>query len=306
MIKVYNAPYIRRYYAPFLSTATVCCFLALAFVVLLPFFLAYGTGQFWIKSNTYYEQPRVQFTGELFIDVSNTTGTVAYCSIQSINQQFGNNVLAPIVESASEDANDDGKNDMITIRAFLPVYNATTVTQVNMIVGLHYLLSETVKIRMVSGIFVSVYAGSGASKIVAVGDVLLRQKHPLEVSSKSISTLYAGAGIFEPLKTGSFLSALKEYEKRNETLQFRHNEIVVPYGGGAQTEIELKLRVPLNQPVHYVPGMVEMLKTAWIQYMYILIPVYFVIYELLLWLVVRFKVVPSTGYDDELLTRKRG
>lgn len=37
------------------------CLCSMVVLVLVPFFLAYSSGNFWLKENTYREQPRVKY-----------------------------------------------------------------------------------------------------------------------------------------------------------------------------------------------------------------------------------------------------
>ena len=296
MIKVYNAEYGRRYHAPFLSSASLCCAIAFLMTIFMPFFLAYATKQFWIKSNILYEQPKVSYTGELFINAATDKSSLSYCSLGSINQQFANSGLNPIVETSVEDSNNDGFNDLIRIRAILPL-EPSKVSQVNMIVGISYELTGVSKIKMNTGFFVSFNTGAGASLIKAIGDVRLKLKELLPVLDKT-QTLYNGEGIFEPLNRGSYMDALKSYSTRNHTLEYKNNAIILPYGG-SQTTVELKIKVPMNEEIAYKTELKEMMKDAWIQYIYLLIPMYFVMYELIMWIIIKFKIVPSNPVEDD-------
>jgi len=299
MLKVYNAEYRRNYTAPLISTGTFCCFIAAVATIILPFFIAYATQQFWISTGVYYEQPKVKYTGELFLNIATQQESYSYCTLNSINQQFANAMITPIIENSNEDTNFDGINDILTVRAIIPI-DPSKVVQVNMLVGLNYELVGWATGKMDSGIFVSFDTGAGASLIKSAGELRLKQTTPLSLSSKP-RTLYTS--IFQTLQKYSYTETQKEYYTRNMTLEYKANSIILPYGD-SQTTVELKIRIPTRQDVSYEAGLIEMMKNAWIQYIYILIPLYFVMYELVMWIMIRFNIVSSQPEEDEQLTQR--
>jgi transmembrane protein 231 len=266
---------------------------------MLPFVIAYGSNPLWMKSAVYYEQPHVQFTGELYIAATSQTAIRSYCSIHSVEQYLGNSLLYPIIEHASEDTNDDGLPDIITIRALFQADRAT-LSRIDLIIGLNYALPGIGNMEMASAVFVSFEPGAGASDIKAIGEVKLRQLRPMPFTIRR-QVLYSTSNIFTPLLSGGYMAALQQSNARNETLHYHPDSVIVPLGRTGQTSLELKLRIPSFQRVVYAPGLLEMLKFGWVQYVSFLIPVYFVIYTYLIWLFIHYRVFPSSSEEDDEL-----
>ena len=135
MLRVYSEYYLRKYNAPIYSISAFCCIMSVIVVIFVPFILVVTTHHFWIYVSRDYEQPQVDFTGEVFINVL-TTDSKSYCSVTKIHQadQDQGVALAPIVETYQEDSNNDGANDILTFKATIPVYSAKLVRQVNLII----------------------------------------------------------------------------------------------------------------------------------------------------------------------------
>ena len=57
--------------------------------------------------------------------------------------------------------------------------------------------------------------------------------------------------------------------------------------------MELDIRVPSLQQIVYVPGVLESLKIAWIQYLALLIPCLWVIYKLILGFAFKARVLEA-------------
>jgi hypothetical protein len=63
-----------------------------------------------------------------------------------------------------------------------------------------------------------------------------------------------------------------------EKIEYDYNTIVEPLGSAYTTTINLKIHNPTNQMVKYIPGVMETLKFAWVQYVMFLIPCLYLAY----------------------------
>lgn len=80
------------------SLAFCFCIIIYAIGILAPFFLAFSTHNFWLDTETYYEQPSVSFRNEIIIFVSTDSGTKAYSSIKGINDLIQSQIKAPSIK----------------------------------------------------------------------------------------------------------------------------------------------------------------------------------------------------------------
>eukprot|EP00826_Nyctotherus_ovalis_P017479 TRINITY_DN15152_c0_g2_i1.p1 TRINITY_DN15152_c0_g2~~TRINITY_DN15152_c0_g2_i1.p1 ORF type:complete len:305 (+),score=76.94 TRINITY_DN15152_c0_g2_i1:99-1013(+) len=302
MLTAYNMEYRRRYCAPVFSFSSLCCLLAFLSTIFLAFFVPYGSGQFWLKSNLRYEQPLVRYRGEFYLDLETSAGTVYQYSTYNTITAKADNVVPVFVEFGNEDTNFDGIVDVIRIRAVVELgsdLKATAFQKVNLAVGLEYQLNDTTKITMKSGFFTSFNTPAGAGQIHAIGNLVLSQKFPISVHSNR-KYLYDSASIFDPLLANNYITALHSYNARNETLEYQKTTLITPSALNEIT-LDLTLHIPTHQEVAYDPSMQEMLKNGWLQYLYLLIPIYFAVYEIVMWALVRYKVMGTVAREDELL-----
>jgi len=309
MFKVYDAEYRRRYYAPICSFSTFCCVVAFLATLSLSFFVPFATKQFWIKSNLYYEQPIVKFRGELYLalirDGINSNPLYTYSTHNAINSIPGD-VVQTFVDYGNEDKNFDGIIDVIKIKAVLdfpPGANRVDTGQlrrIDLAIGLDYMLNQTTKIAMKSGFFVSFNTPLGKSNIQAIGDLMLKQKTPIKVHNTR-KQLYNGESIFVPLFTKDYWNAVEEYNGRNETLEYQKN-VIINFTNQENITIDLTIYIPTHQEVAYETTMQELLKMGWLQYFYLLVPIYFIVYEIVMWALVKYKVMLTKVKEDELLT----
>lgn len=66
-VEVFKEPYCRRHYARRLSLAFIARILGIIGSVVLAFVVAYSTGDFWQRTGTWQEQPRVSFTNDMLL-----------------------------------------------------------------------------------------------------------------------------------------------------------------------------------------------------------------------------------------------
>ena len=87
-----------------------------------------------------------------------------------------------------------------------------------------------------------------------------------------------------------------------ERTVYDYQEIVQPLGHMYKTSIDVNITIPFNQEVKYMPGVLESIKYAWIQYLSIFLPVIY-----LYWAAVKFLLkykVLETSVVSELHKKK--
>jgi hypothetical protein len=78
--------------------------------------------------------------------------------------------------------------------------------------------------------------------------------------------------------------------------------MVQPYGSVDKLSIDLSIKIPSTQRIRYVPGILETLKHAWIQYIALLLPAIW-FYRQLLGFLFKYKIMQANVVSD--LSQKR-
>jgi hypothetical protein len=118
---------------------------------------------------------------------------------------------------------------------------------------------------------------NGASSVFIDGVLKLRQRKPLK-SSKIVRKVYNESlfSLDRPVD-GFWTQMLRRYLDRNETTFYDYQSFSYAPGDGLSTRINLNLRVPVFQEVAYQPLFLQNLKFAWIQYLSLVIPIWFIV-----------------------------
>ena len=85
-------PLRRRWVAPLCSLAGLLNFLLVAGAGVLPLYIAWGSGPFWLRDVVRFEQPRVVFASHLVVQLSGTRSGAA--------RRVDHGALAVIVRAA--------------------------------------------------------------------------------------------------------------------------------------------------------------------------------------------------------------
>jgi len=300
MVRIYSEYYLRKYYAPYLSTGSCCCVLAFIITIVLPFLLAFATTNFWTKISFYHEQPLIRPNENVVIQISSLTGTKYYSSMQSVQRQYAGQLIPAFIESSANDNNGDGLNDEIHFKAKIPIKTAF-IRHIGVAIGFSYELLDIARTGIDSGIIKSFTSSQGISDIEVSGAIVLKQRETLKIGDAT-RLLYHDENILG-MFMGRTFSELEELASlRNQSLSIEGNSIIMPFGNDEQLTIEFDLRVP-TQKILYEPRMLEVLKFAWCQYMSFLLPIYAIIYFLYFWAIYKNRVVDAKVVEDPIVTR---
>ena len=88
-----------------------------------------------------------------------------------------------------------------------------------------------------------------------------------------------------------------------ERLNFDYKYLIQPLGTANSSTIKISAEVPIGQRVVYIPGVLETLKFAWVQYLALLIPCLWVFY-IVNGFVFRYQIV-ETSVSSDLVASKR-
>ena len=115
------------------------------------------------------------------------------------------------------------------------------------------------------------------------------------------------------LQSKTILEFINYINNKNVTAQFQiDNSFIQPQvtsesPGGF--ELEMDIFIPQMQKIVYVPTVLETIKRAWIQYLAILIPIFFLVHKVILGLGFKLKILKayeSNDIRDEVLTYEKG
>lgn len=294
MVLLFSQSLLKTYKAPFFSCSSLFCFFLFMVAIILPFFIAFASHEFWKKRETYYEQPQVFYRKELLVEVYSETETLVgssiiktpsiqfFSTIGDLNDFYFENFSPMILKSSKLDSNFDDYAEEYNFN--LTMYTSgDNIKNIKILSFYDYQIRKRIKMDLVGLALVDLDTPNGASQVYIDGDLAFKQLKPLSPSS-SIRDEYNTSVL--SLSTGfeNFLPKLSlRYAERNYTTQFKYLSSVYPRGQDFAT-IHMKVRIPTDQRFEYAPKFLELMKYAWIQYQSILIPIGILFYSLALFI----------------------
>ena len=140
-VEVHSEALRRRWVAPLCSLAGFLSFLLVAGAGVLPLYVAWGSGPFWLKDVTRYEQPAVAFASRLVVQLSGSRAVpgaapgqrvpfqATWTTSAAANALLGDGALrAAVVRASARDGNLDGVNDEVLVSASMPLAADEIVT----------------------------------------------------------------------------------------------------------------------------------------------------------------------------------
>ena len=297
---VFITPYKKTYSSEFCSLSTFIGLIFLVLAILIPFFAAFSSEDFWLRLKEYMEQPIVEFDNHYmlyittFNDSNNPTGTYFYSSNNKLNEIFDNisnnnlNTNSHLennarITDAKSDEDNDGINDKIIINYETSNNDVIEAKKkdIKLIFFLKYRLIKQVKLIMTPMIYLDIpILDKGAKNIKLNGDIELVQKSPI-ISTTITSQLYNYENPFYDIDTKlnspfDFYYYYNKYKNLNYTLKYNYekNEQVSSDNLG----INIEINIPKLQRVFYIQSIFETIKYAWMQYFYIFLPIYIILY----------------------------
>ena len=271
------------------SAACVYKILSVLALVIIPFLVAFGSHNFWLKRSTYFEQPLVQFKHKVAVVLegfSSADGgatrrplSLFWSSVPLMNDVFEANLRSPILRSWADDHNRDGTPDALHVFLRFPLNAGEDVHQVTSVATFDYQLRDRVKLQMEAMAVVQHGSPVPGAALAADGTLQLQQRIPFSVRA-GFQELYRGEDLL-PASSSPPASArdvvipaiVQRYEQRNFTARFDvpyplwSGSSGLPAAGVAQRAFALNMtfRVPSEQDIRYTPDTSELLKFAWIQ-----------------------------------------
>ena len=316
---LYVDSYKKTYYSNVFSLSSCITFILILFVLLISLFAGYASEDFWKTITTYYEQPIVTDTKNFLIytTVNNSKiYTYFYSSSNTLNKNFPTGKYTYLLDSPSVslgfyDDNNDGRNDRIKGEITFSTGNqhggdASTLRNIKILLFFNYALKDKARLIMNTMIPIDIDCPNGTMEISTKGDLLFYQKSPIASTSVPNKKYYADdteengyvfdTDLFSPY---DYLEIYNKYSDRNFTTKYEHTEFVLPAQGGASKLVTVKIdiQIPKLQKILFYQSVYLSLKEAWIQYIYIFIPIFICVFYLLLF-ILENQVFPCSVKSD--------
>ena len=303
---VFVTPYKKTYSSDFFFFFTLIGFVFLILAIFIPLFAVFSSEDFWLRLKEYLEQPKIDFTNDYmlyvstfdsnednynnpistFFDSSNKTLIDMIEQINQIRSGINNNIISrengASISKYSYDDDNDGINDRLVIRYETNndgIANNNYNINIKLIFFVNYRLTKQVKLLMTPMIYVDIPIINGAKEINLSGDLELVQKSPI-VSTTVTSQIYnkkKPLTVDEKLNSPlDLLNIYNEYKNMNYTLKYNYEKI--EKRSNNKLIINIEMNIPKLQRVFYIQSVFEAIKYAWMQYFYIFLPIYIILY----------------------------
>eukprot|EP00657_Telonema_sp_P-1_P005574 TRINITY_DN23034_c0_g1_i1.p1 TRINITY_DN23034_c0_g1~~TRINITY_DN23034_c0_g1_i1.p1 ORF type:complete len:325 (+),score=71.95 TRINITY_DN23034_c0_g1_i1:158-1132(+) len=264
----------RRYHGSYLSAAYMFRIVSILVQLLLPFIISFNIEPFWLKRELAWTQPDVSFKYQMILMLESNTSSsgMVWSTYDQLNTMLQTKYRASDIQSREEDVNFDGKADNIYISARMPLASTESIYNVRMMAFFDYKIDDKVKLQMESAAYLDYSSAAPGSECHVHADLSLRQRSALDASS-TWNTVYnyslLNSTTIYSVGQARFSSLMNEYRKRNTTTELTSSEVVWVAGRPDEFNLYVTLRVPYEQSVLYVPGAVETLRYALVQYLVI-------------------------------------
>ena len=304
--------YKKIYQASPFALSTCLTFLLGVFVILMPIFAGYATDDFWDYLQVYYDQPIVGLNPNNFmIFVSPPAGAEGVLqpgkfympsSASSLCTQLGKENCKTLSLDKPELKNTITKEDEIEISFKLeePIQN------IKFMAFLDYGINSRIKFLMHTLLYLDIDI-NGEARIETNGELILKQRAPFTSTTITNKQYYNNEYILDANKINPFdFSAIfDEFKNRNYTTEYKHSvrSISEDTTGTESTsqsskiEVDIKIHIPKAQKILYQQKTYDNLKKAWIQYIFIFIPIFLVVYYLLSFILTN-QVFPCSMKSD--------
>jgi hypothetical protein len=310
MVLLFYNSYTKTFHGEYFSLSFCVTFVFLFFVLFIPFFAGYSTDKFWERLKIYYEHPKVKMRNTYIINVINEDKSNNEKPIQNnfyiSNSNFirdfqGVKIKNPSV-SITNHINSNQITEKISFKLTFPIMN---LRNIKLFLFYDYYLFEKVKLKMNSMTYIDIDCpfDNSCSKIVANGDLILNQKSPIKVSSIPLGIYYVTEDLLKVDLGESRYDIFYYYNKynnRNFTTKFKPKDIFYTPGKKDEEEnfsIELEMNVPKLQEIMYYDSIYGTLKNTFVQYIFISVFVFYVLWYLLDF-ILRNRVFYCSIYGD--------
>lgn len=315
--------YKKIYQASPFALSTCLTFLLGVFVILMPIFAGYATDDFWDYLQVYYDQPIVGLNPNNFIIYASTNGkpgkyfvpsnSLTFCKEQldgSTTISEEKDSLCGKLLSLTISPNPKDNNNVITktdeLNISLTISNLNSYSNIKLMAFLDYGINSKIKFLMHTLLYLDIDI-NGEARIETNGELILKQRAPFTSTTITNKQYYNNEYILDANKINPFdFSAIfDEFKNRNYTTEYKHSvrsisEDTTGIESTSQSgkiEVDIKIHIPKAQKILYQQKTYDNLKKAWIQYIFIFIPIFLVVYYLLSFILTN-QVFPCSMKSD--------
>ena len=297
--------YKKIYQASPFALSTCLTFLLGIFVILMPIFAGYATDDFWDYLQVYYDQPIVGMFPDNFIIYASSQGEPGRYYMSS-SSSLCTNLTSELCDNPEPlditplpQNNIITKTDELTISFQIPFQILDkNVSNIKFMAFLDYGINSKIKFLMHTLLYLDIDIESGETNIETKGELILKQRAPFTSTTITNKQYYKNEYILDPNKINplDFSAIFDEFKSRNFTTEYKYR--VVPTSTSESGDnINIKIRIPKAQKILYHQKTYNNLKKAWIQYIYIFIPIFLVVYYLLSFILTN-QVFPCSMKSD--------
>lgn len=313
MILFFNS-YGKIFTSDILSLSSIVSLVFLCLLIFIPLFIAYATEDFWQRVKICQEQPYVKLEKKYFISTleenSNKYYSRFYTSSNLINSYLSlledddddDYLLSGVSIGISNiDENGDSFNDKIEIKiSFIP---KTSLKNIKMMFFFDYYLIKKARFYTESMMYLDIDTPNDENRIILNGELKLKQKSP--IAQMSLPRVIKDDYLFGIDRESPYdmLALYNKYSSKNITTKFEGDLFLSNYNvennnnNNKKVDITLNVNIPKSQDVLYYASFAETIKEAWIQYIYLFIPIYFLIH-FILGFILRNRVFPCSVQSD--------
>jgi hypothetical protein len=242
-----------------------------------------------------FEMPTVSFTKEFALEVvENNAGVVSskfFTTVPRYTEENYNTLAPPYFSFYTNDENNDDKPEKIVFDISLHGITAANIRNVYLVLSFQYDIEELVEAKMKSLTVFKFDTPNGLGYVDAYGSLVLKQRDPIENNYKE-KTFY-NVNPLQKVLNDSLTTMYTSYQQRIETTEFQGHTIIQPYGGSNEAKIRIEMLIPEKQKILYNPSVLEALKSAWIQYIFVLVPLYYILIRYVLRFLLRHQIIKS-------------
>ncbi|KAJ8921055.1 hypothetical protein NQ315_015851 [Exocentrus adspersus] len=287
-----------KYKSTLLSKAAVLVLSCGMLSIVLPFIFAYKSGGFWLKRDTFHEQPQVNLRGDyLLIAATNNLSSPVICSSYPF---FKHNLdfldVCSVIKLREVDDNFDGRIDKINLDVSVNTLD-NKVVSVHLFLPINYKLNTVCPLQMQSAVIFQQYFQTSVTDLKILADLSLLQTGPIQCYKKGVHSLYDYPVVDESYEWDNII---ERYWFRNISTQLTNVYTSVRSADRGKFNLKLTVRYPEHK-ISYRPGFWQVMKWAWMQY--------FAIYIIIAWFFNRIKRYTFNNrlvwfYKDTLLLDK--
>ncbi|KAI8900466.1 transmembrane protein [Globomyces pollinis-pini] len=291
------------------SISALLYLLFLLAVLLSPLAIAYSSNAFWLKLNSFREQPSVVLSNSFitslqgYSTIDQSAIDLFYCSNTDITLHQNQLVRVPTIKTWDIDNNADGIVDEFWINMSIPVLPTESIHNFQIAIGLSITLNSRVRMKSEGMIYLQHTSPLNGAGITTTGTLNIKQ---LELMTESLdysitAPVFPFLSFYRPsINQLTWTNILSSYLDRNFQTHFDHIPTWhFPRPQNNHFQITIHVRNP-TQTIEYQPGVLQVLKNAWIQYVSIFIITYYLlqtVYDYLIRNHMVSSIVNVVGYD---------